>query len=368
MKLINWYLSLILVLSFTACKKMDSTYSQYVVKGGITYTGKAKSPMAYSGRNRIKISWLRGADPNVSTAKIFWNNFTDSVTVPIPASGDTISVVINDLPEKAYSFIIKTYNNKGDSSIPVELISGSYGERYQSQLLSRPINQLALNKDDKIVIDWGNADITNGAVYTEIKYTDNLGKPKTSRILTSEVASTLSELKWEIPFQYRTVFKPDSLSIDDFYTDYANSGLISLDKRDWKIIAFSTEHDNGTNGVKNFIDGTAGTRWHSRAGGSSYPHFATIDMGVERTITQFGVWRTTFENGGDNRAPDKIQFFTSLDNVTWADQGVFNFNRLINGEQTILLALKPRARYFKFVAVSGPENNMVIGEISAYGL
>jgi hypothetical protein len=60
---------------------MDSTYKQYVVPGGLTYAGKPTSPKAYSGLNRIKIAWLRGADPSVVKAKIFWNNFADSLAL-----------------------------------------------------------------------------------------------------------------------------------------------------------------------------------------------------------------------------------------------------------------------------------------------
>ena len=370
MKSIYWYSMALFItaMAFTACKKMDSTYKQFIVPGGITYTGKATKPMAYSGRNRIKISWLRGADPNVTKAKIFWDNYTDSVEINIPATGDTISIVIDNLTEKAYSFMIKTYDEKGIPSIPVELLSGSYGEKYQSQLLNRPVNSLVIDVEGKITIQWGSADISNGAVQSELQYTDILGNMKSRRFSAKEAESVLTDLMPGTRFQYRTVFKPDSLSIDDFFTDYVESGILTIDKKNWKIIGFSTQHDAGTNGVNNFIDGTDGTRWHSRAGGSSYPHFATIDMGTERTITQFGVWRTTFENGGDSRAPNKIQFLVSTDNAKWVDLGIFDFNRLLNGEQTYQIPSQPKARYFKFVAVQGPENNMVIGEISAYGL
>ncbi|MGV8879168.1 MAG: DUF4998 domain-containing protein [Sphingobacteriaceae bacterium] len=370
MKIINWYstLFLLVALAFTGCKKMDSTYKEFIVPGGITYTGKASKPMAFAGKNRIKIAWLRGADPNIVKAKIFWDNYTDSLDVNIPATGDTISVVINDLPEKSYSFMIKTYDDKGIASIPVELLSGSYGDRYQSQLLNRPVNALNIDVEGKITIKWGSADISNGAVQSELKYTDRSGNMKTTLFSATEEKSSLTDLMPGTRFQYRTVFRPDSMSIDNFYTAYVESGILTFDKASWSIIDFSTEHDNGSNAVKNFIDGTDGTRWHSRAGGSQYPHFATIDMGAERTITQFGVWRTTFENGGDARAPNKIQFLVSTDNINWVDLGLFNFNRLLNGEQTFVIPSKPRARYVKFVAVEGPENNLVIGEISAYGL
>src|SRR5690606_23416814 len=103
--------------------------------------------------------------------------------------------------------------------------------------------------------------------------------------------------------------------------------------------------------------------------GSSYPHHVTIDMGAVRTITQFGVWRTTFENGGDDRAPDVIQFLVSEDNVTWVDLGEFDFNRFINGEQVYQMPEGTVGRYFKLVGVSGPQDsNFVLGEISAYGM
>lgn len=358
---------LLLLMFFSACKKMDSTYKQYIVTGGITYTGKAKSPKAYAGHNRVKITWLRGSDPNVTKARIFWDNYTDSVEVNIKDDADTISVIIDNLPEKDYSFEIKTYDINGVPSIPVELLSGAYGDRYQSQLLTRPVNSVLLDKNAKITIKWGNADISNGAIFTELEYMDLSGVTKTQRFPVTEAASELTDLKAGTVFQYRTVFVPDSFSIDEFYTGYTSAGDFAFDKKDWSIIAYSTQHSDGDNAVINFIDGTDATRWHTCAGCSSYPHFATIDMGVERTITKFGVWRTTFETGGDDRAPDQIQFLTSTDNVNWTDQGIYSFNRFVNGEQTYIMATLPVARYFKFVGVSGPQGYMVIGEISAYG-
>lgn len=353
--------------TFTACNKMDSTYKKYIVLGGVTYPEKANFAKVYNGHNRVKITWPRGSDPKVIKARIFWNNYTDSVEVNIPSTGDTISTIIENLPEKSYFFIVKTYDVKGHSSVPVELLSATYGDQYQSNLLSRPVNSSAIDANNKLTIQWDGADITNGAFVSEIKYTDILGNIKYQRFPINESSSIISDLMPGTSYQYRTVFKPDSLSLDEYFTNYSMSTDFTFDKKDWKIIAYSTQHDAGSNRVNNFIDGTDGTRWHSLAGGSNYPHFATIDMGSVRLIKRFGVWRTTFENGGDNRAPDRIQFLVSTDNLIWTDLGVFDFNRNINGEQAYIIPSNPSARYVKFVAVQGPENNMVIGEISAYG-
>jgi len=353
---------------FAACTKMDATYKQFVVPGGLTYTGKATAPKAYSGLNRIKIAWLRGSDPSVIKAKIFWNNFKDSLSVDIPPAGDTVSAMITNLDEKSYTFVIRTYDGKGNSSIPVEVVGGSYGVKYQAQLLTRPVNSTVLSAKGKLTINWGGADVSNGAFASEVKYTDVAGNVKSQVFSVDQKTSEITDIKPNTNYKFRTIFKPDSLSIDNFYTAYSDGGLFAFDKKDWKIIDYSTQHSAGDNAVTNFIDGTDATRWHTCAGCSSYPHYATIDMGIERTITQFGVWRTTFETGGDDRGPDKFQFFTSTDNKNWVNQGTFNFNRLINGEQRYLTPNNPRARYFKFVGISGPQSYMVMGEISTYGL
>lgn len=371
MKTIFWYsiVLFITVVAFSACKKMDSTYKQFIVPGGLTYTGKVNSPVAYAGHNRVKISWLRGADPNITKARIFWNNYSDSVEISIPPTDDTISVVIENLPEQFYSFMIRTYNAKGISSIPVEVLIGSYGEKYQSQLLNRPVNSTVIDIKGKITIQWGNADISNGAVASEIKYTDTLGILRFQKVLVGNLNSVILDYKAGSLYQYRTIYLPPA-SIDTFYTSYVQSGgFFGLGKPGWKIIAFSSQYDAGVNGVANFIDGTDATRWHtSTSATTKYPHFATIDMGVARTIQQFGVSVTTYTMPlGDNRAPDKIQFLVSTNNINWTDLGVFDFNRFIVGEQLFNLPSYPKARYFKFVGVSGPIAYMVMGEISVYG-
>jgi len=368
MKMI-WRCLMVLVitsLTFTACKKMDSTYGKFIVPGGITYVGKATSPIAYDGKNRVKIIWLRGSDPNATKARIFWNNYADSVEINIPPVGDTISYIFDNLAEKSYSFVIKTYDAKGHSSIPVELSSTAYGNQYQSSLLSRPVNSSVLDAKGKITINWGGADISNGAFETEVKYTDTLGNSKNQFFPISESTSTISDLKPGSSYQYRTMFKPDSLSIDEFFTGYSESGDFSFDKKDWKIAGYSDQL-NTNNAATFIIDGIPeATRWHTN--GSPYPHWAIIDMGAVRTITKFGVWRTTVDPAsGDTRAPMRIQFLISMDNITWTDLGSFDFNNLINGEHVYPTPTSPIGRYFKFVGLAGNNYYMTLGEISAYG-
>lgn len=222
MSKILYYLIAIFILAgiFSNCKEIDSTYKEFVVPGGIIYTGKAIAPMVNPGRNRVKISWLRGADPNVIKARIFWNNYMDSVEVIIPPTGDTISTIIDNLPEEFYSFFIKTYDEEGNSSIPAEVLGTVYGENYQSSLLNRPVLLSTMDNQGIVSIEWGAADVANGAFATEVIYTKTSGDMITVRFDVDEPVSTLAEYKAETDYRYRTLFLPDSAAIDTFYTEY----------------------------------------------------------------------------------------------------------------------------------------------------
>ncbi|MEC5144830.1 DUF4998 domain-containing protein [Chitinophaga sp. 212800010-3] len=364
MKNITGYImALILMLAtLAACKKMDSTYRKFVVPDGIVYAGKANNPMVHAGHNRVKITWLRGTDPNVTSARIFWNNYGDSASVTIPPAGDTISCMINNLPEKIYSFIIKTYDSKGNVSVPVELFGASYGDVYQASLLSRPVIAGVLYPDS-VSIKWGGADISNGAYATQVKYTDTVGATQVKSFPVSLVTTAIADMKAGTTYQYRTVFLPDSSSIDTFYTDYVTSKPFLFSPKSWRIIDFSSQHPGDENLVTNVIDGNPATRWHAWVDHSSYPHFFTVDMGMQRMITSFMLYRKT----GDDRACDTFKLLVSNDNTNWTDLGTFNFNRHIDDGQSYDIPTHPRARYFKFIGLTGPLSYIVLGDISAYG-
>ncbi len=361
--LFNIMITGLFLVNIMACKEMDSTYKDLIVPGGIVYPGKAASPQVYPGHNRVKISWFRGSDPSVVKARIFWNNYTDSVEVDVPTGKDTISCILEDLPENTYSFFIRTYDKAGNISIPVEVLGTVYGEQYQASILNRSIELCSIS-ETAVTVEWGAADTTS--VYaTEVKYTDNAGEEKVLYTPGNESVLTIPDMKKGTTFRYRTIYVPDYVSIDTFYTSFTENTKYFLDKSNWRVIAFSSQHNSTeANRVTNIIDGKPGTRWHTNASTSYYPHFVTVDMGFEWIITGFEIFRMK----DDDRACDTFQLFTSTDNATWVDLGVFDFNRLINDGQFYEIQSHPQARYFKFVGLTGPQKYMVMGEISAYGM
>lgn len=347
-----------------SCKKMDDSYKKYVVVGGLTYPAMATAPEVYAGKGRVKLSWLRGTDPSVVKARVFWNNYLDSVEVTIPKTGDTISVIINNLPEQEYTFDIITYDNKGNKSVAAEVLGATYGDIYQASLLSRPITKVVMHDQGVANITWGAANITGGAYATEVNYTTLSGNQSSKRFLVNEQTSDILDIKPNIPFKYRTIYLPDSLAIDTFYTDFVNVNSLLFDKSSWQVIDYSTEHDNSAdNRVSNVIDGDPGTRWHTNVNTSYYPHFVTVDMQTSKSITAFEIYRMT----GDNRACDRFELAISQDNISWQVLGDYDFDRNSDAGQMYPIQGEPKARYFKFTGLSGPLSYMVTGEINVYG-
>src|SRR3546814_679893 len=124
--------ALILAGGLVSCKELNDSYEDYVIPGGIIYPGKIKSPELLPGRNRVLITWPQSLDPSVSKARIFWNTYSDSLEVAISPSDKIVSVIIDNLPEKSYAFTIKTYDEEGNASVPVELIGKTFGEDRKS--------------------------------------------------------------------------------------------------------------------------------------------------------------------------------------------------------------------------------------------
>lgn len=354
-----------LVVMLIACSDMNDLYQDYLDRGEIIYAAKADSVAPHSGKNRVEFEVFVKSQ-RIKTARFFWNDYQDSSDLVIEGQG-VFKKMLDNLEEKRYIFQLVCLDEFENRSLPVELSANVYGEKYQAQLVNRSVRSTSIDVQGEVTITWGGA--VDGAVAIEVSYTDLAGNSKLQSFPADLSTSTITDLKPDMGYEYRTVYKPDSTGVDSFFTDYSRNTLLTFDKKDWHIIDFSSEHGGADNSVNNFIDGTFKTRWHSLAGGSSYPHHATIDMGVVRTITQFGAWITTFDSPpeGDPRAPDKIQLLVSMDNITWTDLGEFDFNRFLLGEQTYAMPPSTQGRYFRFVGVSGPEDNMVMGEISAYG-
>ena len=206
------------LLIFTTCKDPEGLYKEYLVPNGLIYPAKALNAEAHPGRERIEIAWLNGVQPSVVKARIFWNNYTDSIDVAIDPGKEVITKEIKPLAENSYMFMIRTYDAAGNGSVPVEVIGEVYGEMYRNSLVNRAMKSAVYNTDEtSLRVEWSAAtDITEVGI--NLSYTDINGAKRTRLIYPSEISATIRDFKAGEPVFYNTVYKPDSLAIDNFET------------------------------------------------------------------------------------------------------------------------------------------------------
>jgi len=372
MKKIHLYILIPILLFFTAsgCKKMDKTYKDYVVPGGNKYAGKANTALAYSGNHRVKISWLRGADPSVRSAKIYWNNYADSALINYPVKGDTISHIISNLKEQTYSFIIKTYDNMGNSSVPVELVGASYGANYQAGLLTRFVVSSEVDTNGDLIVIWGNPDITGGAHETEITYTNLQNQTKVQKFTVRKDTSIIHDYKRGTTYKYRTLFMPDSLSIDTFYTPIQEQVVTTkyrkFLKTNWIATADSSEprDDPSFYVPQKAIDDNITTFWHTPwTVFTPFPHWLRIDM--RETFNVAYVELTCRQ--GNVKGITRFDIQGSMDGTTWTTYKAGNVLVQQNATQRFNLDNVVAMRYLRIYATAGVEAPTHLAEVSAYG-
>ena len=217
------YTSLLLMLAafFSSCSKMDD-YKKFTNGKEILYSAKADSVKLFPGRNRAKLSWNLIADPKIVKTRVYWNNRTKFIDVPISfavSATRTISVIVPDLAEGNYNFELFTFDKDGNSSV-VSLVSGSvYGEIYEKALLNRIIKTMRLEPDGSTSINWLGSESTSAGV--ELSYINKSGTNQKVKIPRDGNTTLLTDYNPVSPLTYRTAFLPDSNTIDTFYT--ANS-------------------------------------------------------------------------------------------------------------------------------------------------
>lgn len=281
-----------IILGFSSCDSQTDIYEKYIVPNGLIYPGPAQEPISYPGDKRIKISWLRGTDPRVQTAKIFWNNYTDSVELSVPADKDTISYIIDPITENTYSFFIRTYDNEGNKSIPIEIAGTVYGDNYRNMLTNRLLKSTSYDGQD-LKVNWGTAETTEVGI--QLSWTDTNGETQSMEIDPTETESLLPYFDYTKPLSYATTYLPDSLAIDIFQAATVEKiidPVSFIPKTTWT--ANMLPGDMGMNNsypLARFWDGITNNFMHSV--NVTLPCTFTWDMGIKAKLSRMKFWPRT---------------------------------------------------------------------------
>lgn len=208
----------VLVLVIHSCTGADE-YLKFTEGGEISYTGKIDSLKFFPGRNRVKIEGLIISDPKVSELRIYWNNKKDSAVVPINRTGgiDVVSKIIDNLPENIYNFEVRTFDAKGNSSIPVTTSVEIYGDRYESSLINSKFVTNNVIVGSSLTVNFESVSTKSGIVGSEIEYTTVSDIKKTVFVDVNTTSFVINDFKNGSTYRYRTLYKPVANAIDSFH-------------------------------------------------------------------------------------------------------------------------------------------------------
>ena len=223
MKFIFGYL--ILCLSFFAgCEKDQYNYKKFLNNQEIVYAGLAEKPLARSGNLRVQLEWQKSIDPSVVSYTIYWNNDSDSATVPASAiqADGLYKYLIPGLPEYTQAFKIVTTNDRGDRSIGQYLNSVRvFGPFYNASLTNQRLNTRKFFGTDSVRLYFFKMDSTK--VFSRLRYYKNDGA--LDSILFPGDSVTVKAFQPGTRPAIQSYFKPAPTAIDTFKTSQPDSLL-----------------------------------------------------------------------------------------------------------------------------------------------
>jgi hypothetical protein len=178
------------------------------------------------GRNRALVTGVLLSDPKVTKYRIFWNGGLDSLEAGLKRTGsiDTLSQIVDNLPEGPITFEIHTYDAEGNKSIPMTVSGNIYGDNFQSSVDlrgNREVLTSELSVDGAVRLNWADVEPYVGVVGMRIKYFDvmNMEKDTTVPVQLSGQVTVLPDASIQKPIIYSTLFIPDAYGIDTLTID-----------------------------------------------------------------------------------------------------------------------------------------------------
>jgi hypothetical protein len=360
-----------------SCSGMNDNVDKWLT-GEKVYAPKVDSSFVNAGRERLKLNFTISAQ-RIKYLRLYWNNKNDSTDIQVNGQTGVFSTIINNLKEGDYLFNVYSVDYYGNRSLMSEANGVVYGDSYMSSLTNRNYNKYYTYFDPStstLYLYWGNP--AEGAVKTQLTYTDTDGKTVVRDIPNSETTTTLTNVKGDL--KVNSFFIPDETSIDTFPSLTPRVIPVYYEKRidrsNWKIINYSSIIDDWYPGwggdASHVIDGDVNTCWHT-IDGSGLPHYFIIDMGQNENISSFGMYRRM---GGVSATPGPTFMYAAdgelSDPTFFADPGWKTFtsaplDNIYKGEQFAHGLDVVKARYILFITTEGNAYGYYyLSEIYAY--
>lgn len=362
------------ILSFASCDSFMDMHKEYTEGGEIIYAPKPDSVSFIAGKGRILFNCRTYNAPNVQSVDVYWNDGLDSLIIPVELNTgyDSISVILDNMEERSYTFNIQTTDNFGHKSLFLTDFGTSYDKTYQSTLNDRRVKSVSLS-DKEGIVEWYSA--TNDLVRNEIRYTKSDGSQAVVKMGSEDPQIRLPEVKKGSSFEFRSLFIPEEECIDTFATAWKTSETpfpteYKYDRSSWKVLSVSDVSTSEGGGMATLIDDDLSTYWQSayEDGDAPLPHWAVIDMKTPKKISKVELYRRS-----GNKDTKSIELYVS-DQPDGNAAGWIKIGSTIFGEGDSVSMTLPesvdtnKGRYLKLLL---PDSNRApytsVAEIYLYG-
>jgi hypothetical protein len=216
-----------LAVFLAACSDMNDQHDIYLKDGERIYIGKVDSLKTFAGDQRVKLRFW-ASDPRAKTVGFYWYPDNDSMFTEIShtSPADSFEVYIGGpsstktIQEGNYTLRVITRDDNNHFSVPSEKIINVYGDRFRSILTDRVLKTVAYKAADASLSLTFAGQTSDREIGVEISYTDLNGDVvaviQANKDLTAAVK--LLQVDAEKTVSYRTLFLPEPLAVDTFYT------------------------------------------------------------------------------------------------------------------------------------------------------
>ncbi|WP_348724779.1 DUF4998 domain-containing protein [Parabacteroides goldsteinii] len=362
------------ILSFTSCEDFMDIHEEYIEGGEIIYAPKPDSVSFIAGKGRVLFNCRTYNAPNVRSIDVYWNDGLDSLIIPVELKTgyDSISVILDNLEEKSYTFNIQTTDNFGHKSLFMTDFGTSYGDTYQATLNDRLIESLSLS-DQEGTIKWYYA--PQYLVRSEVRYVKKDGSQAIAKVPSTDDLVLLPDVKSGSTFEYRSLYIPEAAAIDTFATAWKEYETpfpteYKYDRSLWKVLSVSDVSTSEGGGMDALIDDDLRTYWQSayEGGDAPLPHWAVIDMQTPKKISKVELYRRT-----GNKDTKSIELYVSehpeAETADWIKIGTAVFDEGDSSSITLPETIGAgKGRYLKLLLPdSNREPYTSVAEVYVYG-
>ena len=354
-------------------KDSDGNKSIRVLTYGTVYgevyrsnlTTRFINTFAFGSDNNVSLTFKDGDELTRNTEITYTNNNNEEV-VNILATDESSSILVdldNTKPIEYRTFYVPTPKDENGNETSIDEFDADWSVYDYPLELKTILESMTFDPVlGGVNVNWDNPD----NLELELNFQNTIGGEEVNRGTASSetqgafIIGGMESGEQVIEITVENVYK------NSWASNYTVTPVpaILLDKSGWTVIDFDSEEADAP--ASAIIDGDYNTFWHSAWSQSQpiYPHHITVDMGAEKSIASFELFRRP----GAWWAASNHEFWVSADNVNWTKVGSHeDWLRDDNGV-VVALAEAVKARYFKYVAIEGYDFYAFLAEINVYGL